>query len=235
MRETRQKAFIRSADIARVLRRLYVAVSTTSQTSGGHVRAPRRSGFLDLHLCLVSEGYLNESAAGAETAVFPYCYSPPYWSEYKLAQTTSSGTQCDGELETTEGASVPELGAGGQAMRDEHAVEHGSKTAAELSFIATWDVGLLAWRLLQARGGVKRFAHILTFDGFRCAMFDLADAHLTHAQRDVLTPFNGDVKTYLQTYLDFVHKLVETCLAPLDSDGGVSSGYMDLSCKYCSL
>ena len=45
---------------------------------------------------------------------------------------------------------------------------------------------------------MRLFAHTLTFESFRRVVFDLADAHLTHAQREVLAPFVGDVGARLQ-------------------------------------
>ena len=243
-RAERQAAFMRCDPIATVLLRLYRAVSTTSKTSGGYVSAPRRMDFLDVHRTLLREGFLDESAVGEEASAFPYCYAPPAWSESEFAGPRAGATG-DATGGATGGASAgdntgvevaasagmtrdadvqgaaPELSGGGEAIRAEYTAEHASKSAEELSLIACWDVGLLAWRLLQARGGVKRFAHTLTFDAFRGVIFDLADAHLTHAQRNSLAPTrSGDVATRLQAYFEVACRLVNACLVPVAELGG---------------
>ena len=175
-------------------------------------------------------------------ATFPYCYAPPSWSEYKLG----NGGEGDGAAASATGASAasgsaaaaaagaaaaaaaaaapPEMGGGGEALRVEYAAEHGSKTSEELSLLAHWDAACLSWRMLEARGSARRFAHTLTFEGLRSALFDLADAHLTRAKADVLRPFTGDVASKLQDYMDFAYRLTEACLVPADDNGAGSTG-----------
>ena len=57
-------------------------------------------------------------------------------------------------------------GGGGGALVAEYASEYaGFVKEGPSSALVCWDVGVLAWRLLQARGSVNHFAHTLSFEG----------------------------------------------------------------------
>ena len=113
---------MRSDEIARVLRRLYAAISTTSKAKDRYITAPRRGAFLDLHLCLVREGFLDVKAVGAEVATFPHSYAPPAWSEYKLAG--AQGEEGDKAAAGPTPETTPEMGGGGESLRAEHDAPH---------------------------------------------------------------------------------------------------------------
>lgn len=222
MREERLSVFMRSEAIATVLRRIYVAISTTSQAkSGGYLSAPRRGNFLSLHLTLVREGFLDQSQVGALLATYPYCYAPPTWLDYVMTDHGAGGAAAPAAAPSPSS----EMSGGGDFLLDEFKAEHWSKDTAELGPLACWDAAQLGWRMLLARGGVKRFALTLTFEALRRLVFEMTDAHLIYAKRDLLRPFpQGDVRASLQDYLSFACKLAEACLIPVDSSGGGGSG-----------
>jgi hypothetical protein len=109
------------------------------------------------------------------------------------------------------------MGGGGEAILDEHAAEHASVGSVALEedeaacVLTCWDEGQLAWRLLQVRGGVRRFANTLTIGALCRAVFECADAHFMHTR---LAPNGGDAPATLQEYLDFAWRLAERCVVP---------------------
>jgi len=201
LRAERLRAFEGSAEIVNVLQPLYEAVSRVSKTSSGQmVSAPRLPDFLDLHLSFLQEGYFSTRAVGAEWAAFPFCYAPPAYvrSEYVSKEV---GGGMDG---------------GGAAVLTEFEEEHKAMSVEDMaaSALSSWDVGLLAWRLLQARGGVKRFANTLTFEALRLMVFELADAHLTHTHLTHTHLTRRDAPVHLQDFVIFAWRLVEQCVVP---------------------
>jgi len=217
MRLDRLHAFETCDEVSTVLQPLYEAFSTSSKTSGaGQISAPRHTDLLNFHLTIIREGLLDSKVVGSERTSFPYCYAPPAYIRSKYVSR-----ELGGEAREEEG----ELGSGGgHGVIEDYTAEHGSTSAEEIadSPLACWDGGVLAWRLLQARGDVKRFAHTLTFEGLRRIVFELADMSFTQNLSDLLagrsvlvvrrTTRENDMEVSLQEYVDFAWRLVERCL-----------------------
>ena len=241
LRAERVREFEGCALISECLRRLYMAASTTSDNSKGSlssnaaraqlesssngsaaaasVSAPRRSDLLSLHLTLTREGFLAPTAVGEDAGAFPFCWAAPSYVRY---DETDKRRAASAEEALTMAGGGEELLAEWEGVSSN--LKKKEEPGAKPSDLAVWDDGIRAWRVLQARGDVERFANTLTFPGFLRAMFELADAHLTHAEPELHTPFGRDVPRNLQDYLDFSWRLVRSCVGQAATPATPPSG-----------
>ena len=117
----------------------------------------RHGNFLNLHLSLSREGYLDVARVGPKmAATFPHCWGPPPYVCF---------------LEAMETGQTPE------AELDSNA-QQASDFSSELNDVARallpWDVGLTLWRMFARRGVLK--GGVLPLAVVVDACFELADA-----------------------------------------------------------
>lgn len=143
--------------------------------------APRRLDFLNLHLCLTREGYLESNRGGIAIASYPYCFAPPTYVQYLGGQWPRESVADDQNDDVAD--NIWGDGDGGDTGNG-----GGADAAADGGEHTPWDHGIRLWRLLLARGGVQD--GLLTLDALTEALFELADAHVLKAQMPVrCSPF----------------------------------------------
>ena len=237
LREGRLEAFRRCEPITQAIMRIVAAANEAAE--GDSTVGLRRLDLMDWHRCLIKGGFLRRSAIGRQLAREPFCYVPPAYLEYArqfleggvLAKTVQevalSHSHGDAVLVNVERIGhADELMPRPNAHDEEHAKEVMVSDADEggaqsADGVAIWDAGVKLWRLLVNHGAVQNGE--LPFDAFVEVVFELADAHVSHALRHYLTEAGSSVYVPLQEYLDFANRLVKACVAQPPDNKGVST------------
>ena len=156
---------------------------------------PLREDFFNLHLCLTREGFFGKEKAGTLLTSSPHAYAPPAFVRYLEAGMSVAG---GADLEASDSEVAP-------------------------NDLRTFGGGVKLWRTVLAGGGVSR--GLLTFGALEAIAFEIGDAALTHEHKAALKPFDGDVRTSLQAYLDSVIEMKKSIVhVPSKADESITPG-----------
>ena len=200
-REARFKAFCECEPIREALSELVEIMCFDEDKS--KQSKPRRSAFLDLHLTLLRERFFHRERTPYHARA-PYAYQPPPFVEY-LTRLEAGEEEPAADARRDEDADDDDDGDDGD--------EPSGRPPSDLRLFADC---MQMWKVLIRRGYVR--GGRLELDGIVHCVFELADGHLTHQQKDLLRAFGGDRPTKLQAYVNFVCELVRAATARVTID-----------------